>query len=75
MSELKKTITRDEELQLLGLVTLGRQHRAVVDQCEEAMEKLLGATERYQVPAGDVLYDDARNIAWLLESAGIEVVA
>lgn len=75
MSETTKTITKSEELQLLGLVTLGRQHRAIVDQCEEAMGKLLGATEKYQFPAGDVLYDETRDIAWLLKSANVEVIA
>lgn len=67
----KTSITRNEYLQLEGLVALARRHYKVVNQCEAAINELLGAEED-DLGVGDVVYGD-REIKWLLERQNLKV--
>lgn len=74
----RTTITESERLQLLGLVTIARQHQRQADATTRAAEQLLGGpADRfglddlglYDVVAGE------REVDWLLERNGITVEA
>lgn len=57
----KKTITKNERLQLLGLLTIGRMHNEKCNEARDAAYELLGyAPGKYEGDSGhidDALYD------------------
>jgi len=69
---MKKTITQNEKLQLVGLLTLGIQHQEIVGRVEDAMAKLTGTEVGGHL--GDALYQGGRfDIDELLENEGVGV--
>lgn len=42
---MTKKITPEQKLQLLGLVTLGRQHYKVVDEVRDAITNIIGVDD------------------------------
>ena len=65
----KTTITKSEYLQLVGLMTLGRQHSKMLSEIEAAMDSIVGAGPD-ETNAGDVVYGD-RDIEWYVEQSGV----
>ena len=65
-----RTITRQEYLQLEGLIALSNRHVRVVEQCSSAMNEMLGTKDDDAV--ADVIYGD-RNAAWLLDRHHITI--
>jgi len=68
---MRKTITITERYQLLGLLTLGIQHKNIVDQVEKAMAKITKGEVGDHL--GDALYNGDTDIDTILENMGIEV--
>lgn len=76
-----RTITSAEHLQLLGLLTIARQHQRQVDAARDAMTELLATAlgDENVVPVddpyavGDLTYGD-RELPWLLDYHHITVV-
>lgn len=70
---MKKTITQDEKLKLMGIMALAQSHRKVVDQCYDAMSDIL--FEESTLVHDAVYEDNFRMVDFdkLLERAGIEV--
>jgi len=72
----KTTITKSEYLQLVGLMTLGRQHSKMLSEIEAAMDSIVGAMDSIvgagpdETNAGDVVYGD-RDIEWYVEQSGV----
>ena len=67
---MTKTITEIEKLQLLGLVTLARQHYKIVDEVRDAITLLIGKDDSVLHDSAwdyDVDFDKA------LADSGIEV--
>jgi len=67
---MSKTITNNQRLELLGLLTLARKHREIVDQCDEAMAEIAG------VEVGGLLSDaiyEPVDLDTTLARMGIEV--
>ena len=44
---MKKTITKNERLKLVGLMALAENHYKKVRDCEQAMAELVGSEEKY----------------------------
>lgn len=53
---MKKTITENERLQLIGLMTLAKQHYEIVRNCERAMANLVGSEYEYEDNLSDQIY-------------------
>lgn len=68
---MRKYITESEKLQLLGLLTLGIQHKQIVDQVEVAMARITD-TEPGSL-LGDALYEGSTDIDTILKNMGVEV--
>lgn len=69
---MSKTITENEKLQLIGLLTLGIQHQKIVTQIEKAMAKLTDTEVGGHL--SETLYEgDNFDIDELLEREGVEV--
>lgn len=68
---MSKSITTQEKLQLLGLLTLGIQHQKIVNQVEEAMAKISG--EEIGGHLSDAVYEGDTDIDKILVNIGIEV--
>lgn len=69
---MKKTITPQEKLQLLGLLTLARQHQKMVREAEGAMIKVLDHDDNYLDHLSDAMYDDS-SIDDALKYMGVKV--
>ena len=53
---MKTTITQNEYLQIVGLMTLARNHQKIVDDCNDAMSEIVGDDEKYSLLT-DAMYD------------------
>lgn len=77
---MKGTITESERQQLLGLITLGRQHRRAGDEVADAAARLLGRNPEVLEEQLDGWYDvlddgrSGRGVDWLLSGDGVTVV-
>jgi len=69
---MRTTITEQEKLQLLGLLTLGQQHNKIVDQVREAIEKVIEDPNGYSQLV-DAIWEYETDIDKLLRNMGIEV--
>lgn len=74
----KTTITKNERLQLIGLVTIGRQHTAKAEEARRAAHELLGFNpDEYEGESGyldDAVFDgNNRSIDTVLRNMKIEV--
>lgn len=70
---MKKTITQDEKLKLMGIMALAKSHQQIVDQCYDAMSDILFEESTL---IHDQVYESNFRMAdfdKLLERAGIEV--
>jgi hypothetical protein len=54
---MKTEITKEEYLQLVGLLTLARQHKKMVDEIEEAMKQVIGEEADYG-HCGDAIWEN-----------------
>lgn len=70
---MKKIITQSEKIQLLGLLTLARQHWKIVNQCNSAMCGIIGSDDFNDAGLlSDAVYDDT-DIDSILRNMEIEV--
>lgn len=69
---MKKIITPNERLQLLGLLTLAQQHAKIADQAREAIEKIIDDIGGYSLLT-DAIYEERAHIDKMLSDMGIEV--
>jgi len=67
---MSKLITNNQRLELLGLLTLARKHREIVDQCDEAMAEIAGVEVGEHLT--DAIYDNI-DLATALARMDIEV--
>lgn len=67
---MRKSITEAEKLQLLGLVTLARQHYKIVDQVRDAISSIIQEEDSL---LHDALWDYDTNFDKSLASMGIKV--
>ena len=67
-----KTITQDEKLQLMCIMALAQSHYRIIDQCYDAVTKIIGEDGSH---IHDNLYEQTSMVEFdkLLEKAGIEV--
>jgi len=68
---MRKTITKDERLQLLGLLTLARHHAKMLQECETEEDRILDDKEGLSH-----LYDGSFNddpIDVILEKMGVVI--
>jgi len=72
---MKKEITKNEELQLIGLITLAKKHYKIVSDCEKEMEKIVGGDDEYGGLLSDNVYsrDDNDDVSSALKDMGIKV--
>jgi hypothetical protein len=70
---MKKIITENERLQLLGLLTLARQHRVIINLSEKAMEEILKEDFNNLDWLSDAIWDDNTTIDEVLEHMDIKV--
>lgn len=70
---MKKTITKAEHLQLIGLLTIAEQHYKMVEEARQAINTVLGTDDEHG-DVSDVIYGD-RPLKWLLGRNGITVKA
>lgn len=56
---MKKSITQNERLQLLGLLTLARQHAQMIHATEDAMDKIMDNEDPFGSHLNDAVYDTA----------------
>ena len=59
-------ITKNQKLQLLGLVTLAIEHYKIIDQSRDAISDILGEED---TQVHDMLYDDVANVPRELSKA------
>jgi hypothetical protein len=73
---MKTEITQEEYWQLVGLLTLARQHKQMVDEIEKAMRKITGEKDVYG-HCGDAIWenDGVSTAVDLLERLNIKVNA
>lgn len=69
---MRKNITKNERLQLLGLLTLAQQHYRIEKQASEAIDEILEDEEHYSLLT-DAVYEDNTNIDKILQNMGIEI--
>lgn len=69
---MRKTITPNERLQLLGLLTVAQQHYAVEKQMAEAIDSILEDEEHYSLMT-DAIYEAPTDIDVILKNMEIEV--
>lgn len=67
---MRKSITEIERLQLLGLVTLARQHYKIVDQARDAISLIIQEDDSL---LHDAVWDYDTDFDKSLASMGIEV--
>ena len=67
---IKKTITKQEKLQLLGLVTLGRQHYKMVDSVRDAISEII---EDEDTNIHDMTWEYDKDLDHVLKDMGIQV--
>lgn len=72
---MKKQITEDEKLQILGLLTLARQHYAMVAAAEKAMAQVLDHDEAYVDWLSDAISENNESIDEVLKKMEITVLA
>lgn len=73
---MKKTITQQEHLQLVGLMTLARGHYKKVSDASEAMDDILESTdkERGWSLINDAIYDSQEpNVETVLTNMGVAI--
>lgn len=79
MSEkFKTTISESERLQLLGLLTLARQHSQIVDQCSDGIDEILEVQgfEKGGTHLHDSIWDkSAEDFDSTLKKMGIKIHA
>lgn len=63
-------ITEEQKLQLLGLLTLGRQHYKIIDQVRSAMTKIIGEEDTV---LHDTIWDYDVDFEKALHDSQIEV--
>lgn len=75
---MKTKVTKNERLQLLGIVVIAQQHAKQVMECERALADILGVeVESWGYDLGhfqDIIYEQDVNIDALLKKSDIEVV-
>jgi len=67
---MRKNITENERLQLIGLVTLARQHYKVVDQARDAISALI---EEDDSLLHDATWEYDMNLDKAIHDMGVEV--
>ncbi len=70
---MKKTITQDEKLKLMGILALAKSHQKIVDQCYDAITDIVMEESSL---IHDTVYEENFRMAdfdKLLERSGIEV--
>lgn len=69
---MKKEITEDEKLKLMGILALAKSHQKIVDQCYDAMTELL---DEESTLIHDSIYEEVNMVDFdvLLARAGIQV--
>jgi len=70
---MKKVITENERLQLLGLLTLARQHRIIISHSEEAMAVIMNEEFQNLDWLSDAIYDDSTTIDEVLKNMDVRV--
>lgn len=70
---MKKTITENERLQIIGLATLAHKHFRQGIKYEQAVADILEAEDRYCDQLSDVLFDDEIDVDDVLKKMGVEV--
>lgn len=71
---MKTSITTAEKYQLLGLLTLGRQHGKTIKELEEAAKEILEAEDLWDLGNfSDAIWDSDVTISAILKDIGIEV--
>jgi hypothetical protein len=68
---MKTTITEQERLQLLGLLTLGIKHQRIVNQVDDAIAEIV--QEETGNLLSDAVYDGNDDIDHVLKNMGITV--
>lgn len=68
-----KTITRNQYLQLVGLITLGKHHRTLLESIEKAAREITGESEEGGSHSDDMIWAD-RGIDDGLRILEIEVI-
>lgn len=70
---MRKQITKVEEMQLLGLLTLARQYYKTVDAADHAMRKILEDEDDYGNQLSDAIFDDS-DFNQVLKNMEVEVI-
>lgn len=69
---MRTTITENERLQLLGLLTLGQQHYKTIDSVREAIENIIEDPDGGSL-LSDAIWDYETDIDKILKNMNIEV--
>lgn len=70
----KKTLTRSEYLHVLGLFTIAREYHKMVDDCERAIEEIVGYKGVGGSHFGDEIYGGNDSLDSLLKRLEIKVL-
>ncbi len=72
---MKAIISKEEYLQLIGLLTLARQHKKMVDDLEKAMKEITGEDNDFSAMSGDYIWEAGRgeSVKDLLKDLKIKV--
>ena len=70
---MKKVITQSEKMQLLGLLTLAREHRKIVVLAERASADILEHEDEYLDHYSDAIWDDSISLDNVLKNMKIKV--
>jgi hypothetical protein len=57
MTDKARTITKQQSLQVEGLLALARRHKDIVNECEESLKEILEPDEEYG-HSGDAIWAD-----------------
>ena len=68
---IKKTITKTERLQLIGLMTLAHQAYVKMEEADDAMQKVIGSDDRTLL--SDEYFEDNFNVDKCLKNMDIKV--
>lgn len=71
---MKKVITADEKLQLMGILALAKQHQKIVDECYDGITRIIDEDSSL---IHDSIYEEINMVDFdkLIERTGIEVEA
>lgn len=70
---MKKTITKYQKLEIIGLITVASKYYRIVRQCEAALCDILKMPDEYAEQLSDAIYEDDYNIDSILKNMGVTV--